>query len=117
MKGIWTTLAPNSWAISVVPSVLLESATIISSALKAEILKEDASENAALLSVINIAFATESTLIEFIVTVLVSSFGFLTLTSIKPSLDEKEFKIKIKFDDVMIMTSIPIIKKKIMDYL
>ena len=30
---------------------------------------------------------------------------------------EKEFKIKIKFDDVMIMTSIPIIKKKIMDYL
>ena len=30
---------------------------------------------------------------------------------------EKEFKIKIKFDDVMIMTSIPIIKKKIMNYL
>ncbi len=30
---------------------------------------------------------------------------------------EKEFKIKIKFNDVMIMTSIPIIKKKIMDYL
>ena len=30
---------------------------------------------------------------------------------------EKEFKIKIKFDYVMIMTSIPIIKKKIMNYL
>ena len=30
---------------------------------------------------------------------------------------EKEFKIKIKFDDVMIMTSIPIIKNKIMNYL
>ena len=30
---------------------------------------------------------------------------------------EKEFKIKIKFDDVMIMTSISIIKKKIMNYL
>ena len=30
---------------------------------------------------------------------------------------EKEFKIKIKFDDVMIMTSIPIIKKKMMNYL
>ena len=30
---------------------------------------------------------------------------------------EKEFKIKIKFDDAMIMTSIPIIKKKIMNYL
>ena len=30
---------------------------------------------------------------------------------------EKEFKIKIKFDDVMIMTSIPIIKKKITNYL
>jgi acyl carrier protein len=30
---------------------------------------------------------------------------------------EKEFKIKIKFDDVMIMTSIPIIKKKIINYL
>jgi acyl carrier protein len=30
---------------------------------------------------------------------------------------EKEFKIKIKFDDVMVMTSIPIIKKKIMNYL
>ena len=30
---------------------------------------------------------------------------------------EKEFEIKIRFDDVMIMTSIPIIKKKIMNYL
>ncbi len=30
---------------------------------------------------------------------------------------EKEFKIKIKFDDVMIMTSIPIIKKRILNYL
>ena len=30
---------------------------------------------------------------------------------------EKEFKIKIRFDDAMIMTSIPIIKKKIMNYL
>ena len=30
---------------------------------------------------------------------------------------EKEFKIKIKFDDVMVMTSIPIIEKKIMNYL
>ena len=33
------------------------------------------------------------------------------------SMIEKEFKIKIKFNDVMIMTSIPIIKKKIMNYL
>ena len=30
---------------------------------------------------------------------------------------EKEFKIKIKFEDVMIMTSIPIIKKRILNYL
>ena len=30
---------------------------------------------------------------------------------------EKEFEIKIRFDDAMIMTSIPIIKKKIMNYL
>jgi acyl carrier protein len=30
---------------------------------------------------------------------------------------EKEFEIKIRFNDVMIMTSIPIIKKKIMNYL
>jgi len=30
---------------------------------------------------------------------------------------EKEFKIKIKFDNVMIMTSIPIIKSKILKYL
>ena len=30
---------------------------------------------------------------------------------------EKEFKIKIKFDDAIVMTSIPIIKKKIMNYL
>ena len=29
----------------------------------------------------------------------------------------KEFKIKIKFDDAIVMTSIPIIKKKIMNYL
>ena len=34
LKGIWTTLAPNLIAISVVPSVLCESATIISSAHK-----------------------------------------------------------------------------------
>ena len=33
------------------------------------------------------------------------------------SMIENEFKIKIKFNDVMIMTSIPIIKKKIMNYL
>ena len=30
---------------------------------------------------------------------------------------EKEFKIKVEFNDAMIMTSIPIIKKKIMNYL
>ena len=30
---------------------------------------------------------------------------------------EKEFEIKIRFDDAMIMTSIPIIKKKIINYL
>ena len=30
---------------------------------------------------------------------------------------EKEFKIKVEFNDVIIMTSIPIIKKKIMNYL
>ena len=30
---------------------------------------------------------------------------------------EKEFKIKEEFNDAMIMTSIPIIKKKIMNYL
>ena len=30
---------------------------------------------------------------------------------------EKEFKIKIRFDDAMIMTSIPIIKKKMLNYL
>ena len=30
---------------------------------------------------------------------------------------EKEFKIKIPFNDAMIMTSITIIKKKIMNYL
>jgi acyl carrier protein len=30
---------------------------------------------------------------------------------------EKEFKIKVEFNDAMVMTSIPIIKKKIMNYL
>ena len=30
---------------------------------------------------------------------------------------EGEFKIEIEFNDVLIMTSIPIIKKKIMNYL
>ena len=30
---------------------------------------------------------------------------------------EEEFKIEIEFNDVLIMTSIPIIKKKIMNYL
>ena len=30
---------------------------------------------------------------------------------------EKEFKIKVQFNDAMVMTSIPIIKKKIMNYL
>lgn len=30
---------------------------------------------------------------------------------------EKEFKIKVQFNDAMVMTSIPIIKKKIINYL
>ena len=30
---------------------------------------------------------------------------------------EKEFKIKVEFNDAMVMTSTPIIKKKIMNYL
>ena len=30
---------------------------------------------------------------------------------------EKEFKIKVEFNDAMVMTSIPIIKKKIINYL
>ena len=30
---------------------------------------------------------------------------------------EKEFKIKVEFNDAMVMTSIPIIKKKMMNYL
>jgi acyl carrier protein len=30
---------------------------------------------------------------------------------------EKEFKIKVEFNDAMVMTSIPIIKKKLMNYL
>ena len=30
---------------------------------------------------------------------------------------EKEFKIKVEFNDAMVMTSISIIKKKIMNYL
>ena len=30
---------------------------------------------------------------------------------------QEDFKIKIPFNDAMIMTSIPIIKKKIMNYL
>ena len=30
---------------------------------------------------------------------------------------EEEFKIKVEFNDAMVMTSIPIIKKKIMNYL
>ena len=33
------------------------------------------------------------------------------------SVIEKEFKIKVEFNDAMVMTSIPIIKKKIMNYL
>ena len=46
----------------------------------------------------------------------ISEWDSLTHTQLILAI-EKEFKIKVEFNDAMVMTSIPIIKKKIMNYL